>query len=148
MSAVALSGVASARTVLGAHAARGRATVALRNTRLGKVLVNGSGYTLYLFTRDRRDKDSCASVKPCFGIWPPDISRGKPRAGAGVKASLLGTIALKGGARQVTYAGQPLYGYVGDMAPGSIDYGGTHQFGGRWYPVNAAGHLVKPLPVY
>ena len=120
-----------------------RATVKVGNTSLGKVLERKSGFTLYEFTRDRRNKDTCVSVRGCTGTWPPLTTGGKPVAGAGVKSSLLGTITLAHGVKQVTYAGHPLYTYSGDSGPGQTDYVGTPEFGGTWNAGNAAGHMVK-----
>jgi predicted lipoprotein with Yx(FWY)xxD motif len=125
-----------------AHAARGT-TLQLRHTALGNILVNGRGLTLYAFTRDARNRDSCMTISGCTGIWPALRSSGIPAAGAGVKRSLVGTIKLAGGGRQVTYAGHPLYTYIGDSGPGDTSYVGQMQFGGRWFALNAAGHVVK-----
>ena len=60
-----------------------------------------------------------------------------------MRRSLLGTIKLPNGARQVTYAGHPLYTYIGDSGPGDTSYVGVSQFGGRWFALTAAGHIVK-----
>ena len=68
---------------------------------------------------------------------------GKPKAGPGVSASKLSTITLSGGAKQVTYAGHPLYLYSFASGPGDTSYVGAMQFGGSWYAINAAGHAVK-----
>jgi predicted lipoprotein with Yx(FWY)xxD motif len=70
------------------------------------------------------------------------VTKAKPVAGNGVKASLIGTIKL-GSKRQLTYAGHPLYTYVGDSGPGSTSYVGIKQFGGAWYALNAAGKTVR-----
>jgi len=75
-------------------------------------------------------------------VWPALISS-KPTAGPGVKSSLLGTVKLTNGQRQVTYAGHPLYGYVADDAPGDTDYIGVSQFGGAWDALTASGGIVK-----
>ena len=120
-----------------------RATVKAGNTSLGKILERKSGFTLYEFTRDRRNKDTCVSVRGCTATWPPLTTGGKPIAGTGVKSSLLGTITLAHGVKQVTYAGHPLYTYSGDSGPGQTGYVGTPEFGGTWYAGNAAGHVVK-----
>lgn len=53
--------------------------------------------------------------------WPPVITRGKPIAGRGLKSSLLGTIRRANGARQVTFAGHPLYRYVLDTRSGQTN---------------------------
>lgn len=64
-------------------------------------------------------------------------------AGNGVQSSLLGTIKLPSGKRQVTYDGHPLYTYIGDPGPRETAYIGTRQSGGAWWAIDAAGHIVK-----
>jgi predicted lipoprotein with Yx(FWY)xxD motif len=124
-------------------AARGPATVKVSNSSLGKILVNGSGRTLYTFTKDARSKDRCVKIQGCTSIWPPLTTKGKPIARAGAKGSLLGTIKLPNGSRQVTYAGHPLYTYSADVMPHETDYVGSPQFGGTWYAVSSTGAKVK-----
>jgi predicted lipoprotein with Yx(FWY)xxD motif len=124
----------------GAHVSR--AELKLRKTSAGTILVDSRGFTLYAFTRDRRNRDACASIPHCLTVWPALSTAGKPIAGAGVKRSLIGTITVKG-QRQVTYAGHPLYRYIADTAPGQTYYVNIWQFGGRWPALNAAGHEVK-----
>jgi|SRR5579884_16756 len=136
------SGVHPAATGAGsstAQAARG-ATVRLAKTSAGRMLVNSHGFTLYMFTSDGRNRDHCVKVSGCTGVWPLLMSR-HPTAGPGVNRHLLGTIRVSGG-RQVTYAGHPLYTYVGDSGPGDTGYIGFPQFGGTWYGVSASGHAV------
>jgi predicted lipoprotein with Yx(FWY)xxD motif len=143
LSAVGVSAVAGAegsRPV--AHASRAT-KVGLRHTRLGTILVSSSGRTLYEFTRDRPRSNSCLKIRGCPEIWPALQSSGKPVAGPGVRASLLSTITLRGGAKQVTYAGHALYLYSGDTGPGQTSYVGESAFGGRWYAINASGRTVK-----
>lgn len=118
-------------------------TVQLRHTGIGTILTSSSGLTLYEFTRDHTNADSCVKVSGCAQLWPALQSSGTPTAGSGVKASLLSTIRLSGGARQVTYAGHPLYLYSGDSSPADTSYVGVQQFGGKWYALDAAGHFVK-----
>jgi predicted lipoprotein with Yx(FWY)xxD motif len=125
-----------------AHAAKA-AKVQLRNTSLGKVLVNASGFTLYSFTRDSRNKNTCVKISECSEIWKGLSASARPTAGPGVKASLLSTITLPGGTKQVTYAGHPLYLYVPASERAETSYVGAMQFGGRWNAVNAAGKTVK-----
>lgn len=133
--ALALAVVGGAATTSAAK----RPTVRLEHTNLGMILVDSGGYTLYLFTRDRRNTDRCMKVSGCLGVWPALASTDRPMAGSGVKASLLGTIKFHGKQRQVTYAGHPLYGYSGDFGPRSTSYVGAYEYGGTWYAVNAAG---------
>jgi predicted lipoprotein with Yx(FWY)xxD motif len=60
-----------------------------------------------------------------------------------VKASLLGTIRRANGSRQVTYAGRPLYYYVGDKKPRQILCQNVSEFGGLWLVVRPSGKLVR-----
>lgn len=144
-----VAGVASAQgsqSVSGggpvAHPSR-VAKVGVRHTSLGTILVSASGHTLYEFTKDRAKSDSCVKISGCAEIWPALTTSGKPSAGPGVKPSLLSTITLRGGAKQVTYAGHALYLYSADSGPGETSYVGEKQFGGTWYAINSAGHTVK-----
>jgi predicted lipoprotein with Yx(FWY)xxD motif len=116
--------------------------VQVRKTSLGKLLVNGSGFTVYEFTRDGHNKDTCVKIKGCSGTWPALTTTGKPTAGPGVTASKLSTITLAGGKKQVTYAGHPLYMYKFALGPADTSYTGALQFGGSWHAINAAGHHV------
>jgi len=141
--------VASAATAAGAqqrsapaHAARAT-IVSQRQTSLGKILVSSSGRTLYEFTRDRTNSNMCAPISGCSEAWPPLQSAGRPLAGSGVRSSLLSTIRLAGGARQVTYAGHPLYLYSGDSGPGETSYVGARAFGGNWYAINSSGRALR-----
>jgi predicted lipoprotein with Yx(FWY)xxD motif len=141
--AICLLLAAAPSTAGGAAAASRRAKVMLRHTRLGTILVSASGRTLYEFTRDRGASNSCLRISGCAEAWPALQTRGKPVAGRGVRASLLSSIRLASGARQVTYAGHPLYLYAGDSGPGETSYVGESQFGGRWYALRASGALVR-----
>jgi predicted lipoprotein with Yx(FWY)xxD motif len=126
----------------GAHAAK-IAKVQLRHTSLGSILVSSSGFTLYRFTKDPRNVDTCMKIHECPSTWPALKSSGKPQAGTGVKASLLGTISLPGGVKQVTYAGHAMYLYAPSSERAETSYVGASGFGGHWDAVNATGGLVK-----
>jgi predicted lipoprotein with Yx(FWY)xxD motif len=130
--------VASARQTPAAHGSR-TATVQLRHTNLGNILVSSSGRTLYEFTRDHGHKSSCVAIQGCSSVWPSLKASGRPSAGSGVKASLLSSTS----GNQVTYAGHPLYTYSGDSGPGKTSYVGAKEFGGTWYAINASGGAVK-----
>ena len=118
------------------------ATVAMRNTKLGPVLTTGFGYTLFAFTKDTPNMDNCVTTFGCRTFWPPLLTAGAPVAGAGVNASMLGTITLANGQTQVTYNGDPLYGYLFDFLPQETGYVGAVAFGGTWEAVTPSGTLV------
>jgi predicted lipoprotein with Yx(FWY)xxD motif len=124
-------------------ASAGASTVKLARTSAGKILVTGSGFTLYSFSRDGRNRNRCIAIAGCASVWPALTVSGRPTAGAGVRSSLLGTIRLRSGKRQVTYAGHPLYRYIGDSSRGTTDYLHFSQFGGTWDGLSAAGGRVR-----
>lgn len=124
-----------------ARAATG-AQVALRKTTLGTVLVDSRGRTLYLFEKDA----NAMSRLPAAGVsyWPPLTSHGTPHAGKGVNQSMLGLTTTRNGVRQVTYAGHPLYTFVGDKRAGQTTGEGLNNFGAGWYVLAANGKKVEP----
>jgi predicted lipoprotein with Yx(FWY)xxD motif len=119
----------------------GRGTVTVRSSEYGRILFDGRGFVLYGFTADKKRRSVCAGA--CAAAWPPYIVTGTPQAGRGVKKSLLGTIRRADGKRQVTYAGRPLYYYVGDGRPGQILCQDVFEFGGDWLVVRPSGALVR-----
>jgi predicted lipoprotein with Yx(FWY)xxD motif len=143
LTVIAVAMLAAGATAGVAAGRGGPAKLQLRNTHVGQILVNGQGFTLYAFTKDSRGHDACAQISHCLTAWPAVTTSGKPIAGKGVRSSLIGTITLKGGVKQVTYAGHPLYTYIGDTGPGQTFYVNFLQFGGRWPAVNASGAEVK-----
>jgi predicted lipoprotein with Yx(FWY)xxD motif len=118
----------------------GVATVTAASTKLGMVLVDGSGRTLYLFEKDQPDQSACSGA--CAAAWPVDNSSGTPKAGSGVKASLLGTITRSDNTTQVTYNHHPLYYYSGDSGAGQQNGQGLNAFGAAWFVVAPAGGKV------
>jgi predicted lipoprotein with Yx(FWY)xxD motif len=131
---------AGARQGSNAHAAKAAVIQLKKVGKLGKVLVNGHGQTLYLFEKDKHGKSACSGE--CASQWPPAFTTGKPKAGSGVNASLLGTTKRKGGKTQVTYNGHPLYAYFGDSKAGQANGEGSKAFGAEWYVLNAKGKKV------
>jgi predicted lipoprotein with Yx(FWY)xxD motif len=118
-----------------------RPALAARSSSFGKVLFDGRGFVLYAFTRDR---GSSRCYGACAKAWPPYFApRGALVAGSGVKRALLGTVKRRNGRRQVTYAGRPLYYYIGDRRPGQILCQDVVEFGGRWLIVRPSGKLVR-----
>lgn len=121
-------------------ASRTNATVSLRKTKLGLILVNSRGHTLYLFAKDRNGKSACSGS--CARFWPPLLSSGKPTAGPGVKRSLVGTTRRSNGSLQVTYNRHPLYAYALDKRAGQTRGEGSFAFGAKWWAVSARGTAV------
>ena len=128
--------VATANTGQAVPAAAG-GTAMLRTARIGgvSVLTNASGRTLYWFAPDTSSSSACYGE--CADYWPPVI--GNPAAGPGVTISKVATIRRTNGSLQVTYAGHPLYTYIGDTAPGQDSGNDINLNGGFWHVVPAAG---------
>jgi predicted lipoprotein with Yx(FWY)xxD motif len=118
----------------------GGATVSIAKSPLGRILVDSKGITLYDFVQDKGTKSTCYGA--CAALWPPLITKGKPVAGHGVRASLLGTTKRKDGKLEVTYNGRPLYYFVTDRKPGQTTGQGVNQFGAPWWVISAAGKEI------
>jgi predicted lipoprotein with Yx(FWY)xxD motif len=120
------------------------ATIKIGNTPAGAVLTSSTGHVLFIFAKDKRDKDACKPIKGCESDWPPVTSTAKPIAAKGVRKSLLGTIPYKGKLREVTYAGHPLHTYKHDGGAGlSFMDIGIKQYGAPWDALRASGKVVK-----
>jgi predicted lipoprotein with Yx(FWY)xxD motif len=128
---------AAASPAASASAAAG-ASVALADTKLGKVLVDGAGKTLYVFSADSGDKSACSGN--CAANWPPLVSDGAPSLGTGLDAEDFASITRDDGAKQVTFYGHPVYYFAGDKAAGDTNGEGV---GGKWYVVGADGNAIK-----
>jgi predicted lipoprotein with Yx(FWY)xxD motif len=139
--AVTVAGAAT--TVALASASLRRAKLQLHSTAVGKILVNRAGFTVYVFAKDKRNRDVCARISGCLGIWPPVTTSRRPIVGAGVERRLIGTITVPGVGKQLTYDGHPLYTYIGDIRPAQTSYVGVRQFGARWFAINGAGRVVR-----
>jgi predicted lipoprotein with Yx(FWY)xxD motif len=139
---VALAFAAVAIVAVSASAtANSGAVVKTGPSKLGQILVDAKGKTLYLWAHDKGRRSTCYG--DCAEYWPPLISRGRPLARGSAQAGLLGTSRRRDGRMQVTYAGHPLYYFVQDTKPGQTKGEGLTGFGGRWDPVSAAGTAVR-----
>jgi predicted lipoprotein with Yx(FWY)xxD motif len=142
---ITLTGAALFATTAAALAFAGTATsrgahVDVARSHLGRILVDSRGITLYDFPPDRGKISVCYGA--CAALWPPLITHGKPVAGRGVRASLLGTTRRKDGKLQVTYHTHPLYYFVSDRKPGQTTGQGVNQFGGPWWVISPAGKEI------
>ena len=116
-------------------------TISTRSTRYGRILTDGKGRVLYLFTKDGKGRSRC--YKACADAWPVLFTDGTPRAGKGVRQSLVGTTRRGGGKVQATYGGQPLYYYVGDTAEAMVTCQDVFEFGGTWLVLKGTGKAVR-----
>ena len=115
-------------------------SVRLAQTKLGRILVDGQGRTLYLYMKDRGTKSACSPR--CMAVWPPAVVSGAPVAGPGVAAAKLTTTRGADNGRQLVYNGHPLYTLSADVRPGQINGEG---FLGTWFVVSAEGKRIGKL---
>jgi predicted lipoprotein with Yx(FWY)xxD motif len=119
----------------------GAAKVAAADSPLGRIVVDNSGLTLYAFDKDENGRSACAG--PCATYWPPLLTNASPAARAGLARMLLGTTRRADGGEQVTYAGHPLYRYVGDSKPGQTSGEGLQDFGAEWDVLSPGGKTIE-----
>ena len=103
------------------------------DAKLGQILVDGEGRTLYRFTKDVNGTIACTGN--CATTWPPFVVTGTPPeapAGGGTVATV---DRPDGGGTQVTFNGAPLYRYSGDTKAGDTNGDGF---------LNGAWHIAKP----
>jgi len=109
----------------------------------GKMLFAKNGQAIYVFEKERSKKSKCYGG--CAQGWPPVLTKGKkkgrPKAIGGVKQKLLGTTKRRGGARQVTYNGRPLYYYY-DELPGQVFCHNVIQYGANWAVIHPSGRIA------
>lgn len=114
-------------------------TLVVRDSKLGSIITDDKGMTLYIFTPDARNVSNCEGA--CLNVWPPVMLKtGETLGSVGVDGSLrrskLGVAMRFDGSRQVTYNGFPLYWWVRDKTPGDV----TGQWVGNvWFVLNDAG---------
>ncbi|HEU5477010.1 MAG TPA: hypothetical protein VFU64_04175 [Gaiellaceae bacterium] len=135
------TGVAGARHVL-----KSPTVTTKKIKKLGTVLVNSRGLTLYMFVPDHQKRVTCKGQ--CAVIWPPlKIKKGrKPTAGGAARKGLLGTDRNPSGGRVVTYNRWPLYTYISDSKPGQATGQAIKLNGGYWYVLSPAGKVIKKKP--
>jgi predicted lipoprotein with Yx(FWY)xxD motif len=140
--AVVLAASALTGLAIAASSPTKPATVKTRSNTLGKIIVDGKSRTLYLFEKDKNGKSKCSGA--CATNWPPLLTKGKPKASGGVKASKLGTTKRSDGTTQVTYGGHPLYTFIADKnKPGATKGEGLDAFGAEWYVVGTNGKKIE-----
>jgi predicted lipoprotein with Yx(FWY)xxD motif len=121
--------------------AAAQATIAVAtNAKLGQILVDGKGMTVYLWVADTATTSTCYTS--CATFWPPVLTTGAPQAGAGAQASLLGTTTRTDGMVQVTYAGHPLYYFQKDKQAGDATGQGSNGFGALWWVLSPSGKAM------
>ncbi len=118
--------------------AAGDTLVAVGDSDLGQILVDGEGKTLYLFTPDTEGESTC--YDDCATAWPPLLAEGEITVGEGLDDSSFSTVARTDGTMQVKVGDWPLYYFAGDAAAGDTNGQGL---GEKWYVVSPAGEAIE-----
>ncbi len=113
----------------------------VRQTSLGKILVDSKGRTLYMYAPDKHGKSSCYGQ--CATFWPPLIKTSAVMTGAGIKASLVKTTTRTNGKVQLVYNGHPLYRFAEDTKAGLTKGQGLDEAGGFWWVLSPSGAVIK-----
>jgi predicted lipoprotein with Yx(FWY)xxD motif len=104
--------------------------------KLGTVITDGKGMTLYRFDKDTAKPSASNCDGQCATLWPPLTTTTATVQLSGIDKDLIGTVARKDGSLQVTIAGWPLYRYAKDTAPGDAKGQGV---GGTWFAATPQG---------
>lgn len=138
------AGSSPAASSSGSPGSSGTVTISEHSTKVGTVLTNASGHTLYWFALDTPTASKCTGT--CSTYWPPVLGKAVAAAGTTLPHQF-GTITRPGGQVQATYDGHPLYTYAADTAPGQVGGNGLKLSGGSWWAMTpSATHAAAPAP--
>jgi predicted lipoprotein with Yx(FWY)xxD motif len=104
-------------------AAKASITLKFSDSKLGRIVTDGAGLSLYMFTRDSYKVSNCEGQ--CLIAWPPlKLAKGESLAnvklGDGMRRSKLGVFVREDGSQHVTYEGWPLYYWFNDKVAGDL----------------------------
>ncbi|GAA2398209.1 SCO0930 family lipoprotein [Actinomadura vinacea] len=107
------------------------ATLSAAKVRIGRVVTDQEGRTLYRFDKDTaKPPASTCTEKDCAEAWPP-VMTGQGQVNVrGVDQNLVGKVRRPDGQWQVTLGGWPLYRFAQDKQPGDVKGQGKS---GTWY---------------
>jgi predicted lipoprotein with Yx(FWY)xxD motif len=127
----------------GTNTAAGTVTIETHSSKLGTVLTNAKGRTLYWFAIDTPTKSNCTGS--CTTYWPPVMGKAVAAAGTTLPHGF-GTITRSGGGVQATYDGHPLYTYAADTGPGQVGGNDLNLSGGLWWAMTPTGAKPSAAP--
>ncbi|HKE76539.1 MAG TPA: hypothetical protein VKB57_23180 [Acidimicrobiales bacterium] len=116
------------------------ALVKTANSKLGEILTNDKGMTLYAFMGDKNGMPSCNDA--CAAVWPALTTSGSSLP-AGLDANVFKVVKRADGKSQIVAGEWPLYTFTVDKAAGDTNGQGVSGFGSTWFTVKADGTLNK-----
>ncbi|GGS06817.1 lipoprotein [Streptomyces nojiriensis] len=105
------------------------------NDKVGPVLTDSAGMTLYRFDKDTAKPPKSNCDGDCEKTWPV-VAAGDATAAAGMDPALLGEVVRTDGSKQLTVGGWPAYRYSKDAKAGDVNGQGV---GGVWFALAADG---------
>ncbi|MFI2611368.1 hypothetical protein [Kitasatospora sp. NPDC018619] len=106
-----------------------------QDPKLGTIVTDSAGFTLYRFDQDRNSPPESTCNGSCAVVWPPEHADGNVTV-KGIDSKLVGTVTRADGTRQVTLNGWPAYRYSPDAKPGDTKGQGV---GGTWFALTPSG---------
>jgi predicted lipoprotein with Yx(FWY)xxD motif len=115
----------------------GPALTASPTDALGTVVVDGTGFTLYRFDKDKPKPSKSNCSGKCATSWPPVLADSADAVRLeSVDRAAVGTVKRADGTLQLTIGGWPVYRYSGDKKAGDTLGEGI---GKTWFAVTPAG---------
>src|SRR4051812_12785640 len=141
LAALIVAAIATAIAFGATSTSSNAAQVNVRQTALGKIIVDANGRTLYLYGPDTKGKSACYGQ--CATFWPPLLKTTAKLAGSGVKAALITTTKRTNGKMQLVYNGHPLYRFAEDKKAGQTNGQGLNAAGGLWWVLAPSGKPIE-----
>jgi len=147
LSVVALTGCSSNSPAPGvsgessssAPTAASGSSLAVGNSSLGMVAVDGHGMTVYYYSKDVKGSGKSTCTGGCLALWPAVTATSSSPKVDGVTGTV-GTITRDDGTLQVTIDGMPVYTYAQDSQAGDVNGEGIDNL---WYAVSPDGSAIK-----
>lgn len=122
-------------------------SVSVQTVSGAKVLVDSSGRSLYFSDQEKTAHKVLCDSSACQAIWTPlTVPAGQQPTGPADVTDKLSTITRPDGARQVTYAGAPVYTFEFDHVAGQLNGDGQKDdFDGTsftWDAAKVSGQVV------
>lgn len=114
------------------------AELAVEDSALGQIVVDGQGMTVYMFDKDTQGTTTSACTGQCLESWPIVMAGSGSPTADGLTGEL-GTIDTPDGGQQLTLNGWPLYYFAGDAAAGDTNGQGVNSV---WWVLSPAGEKI------
>jgi predicted lipoprotein with Yx(FWY)xxD motif len=142
IAAVAMAGIAIAKSTTLSVVKSGKVTNQKKVTKTEPIAVTSKSKAVYLLTGDSKTHSECTKANMCLTIWIPvtvSTAKSKPSVAKGIKGKLgvWNRTGESGSIHQVTLAGHPLYTFIPDTQKNHATGEGIVHFGGTWHAITA-----------